>query len=382
MTTFSEEAMSHAENVLQQVHDDWLRRPGVTAVDLGFKWTDGQMTDQLAIRVHVREKRPLTELSEEERFPKEIEGIPIDVIEAEYGLQITSPFVALEAASDNRQQRFAEIPLGVSIGSPHVTAGTLGAKVFDAETGEAMILSNWHVLAGIPTATAGLPIWQPGPADGGRNNDNAVATLSRFVLGPHDAAVARITGQRPILDKTLEGEAIEDVTTPRLGMTLWKSGRTTGRTTGFIDGIHMTVVLHYGAAGQRALRDVIHIVPVPGSGPAEISAGGDSGAVWVDQASGKAVGLHFAGEVGDAPEHALANDIMQVIDRLGIQFPAQIAPPVEEEPPATDEPPMTDEPAEPTPPTDPVPADPGPDPTPRLSIWQRLVQWLRTLFGG
>ncbi|MCA9921568.1 MAG: hypothetical protein KC421_04305, partial [Anaerolineales bacterium] len=137
MVSFSQDAMNQAQSVLQKVQKEWLQRPGVTAVDLGFKWKDGQMTDQLAIRVHVNKKRPLPEIAEADRFPDEVEGISIDVIEATYGIHAASPAdVQLEFAKDGRHQRFDDIPLGVSIGSPYSTAGTLGAKVLDEETGQ------------------------------------------------------------------------------------------------------------------------------------------------------------------------------------------------------------------------------------------------------
>ena len=56
---FSPEELAHAQSVLDSVKEEWLLRPGVTAVDLGFKWTGDMMTGQLAIRVHVVEKKPL-----------------------------------------------------------------------------------------------------------------------------------------------------------------------------------------------------------------------------------------------------------------------------------------------------------------------------------
>ncbi|RMG93300.1 MAG: hypothetical protein D6706_15495, partial [Chloroflexi bacterium] len=320
MHTFSAEEMAHAQAVLNSVRSLWLQRPGVTAIDLGFKWSKGEMTGKLAIRVHVERKRPLEELDEDERFPEEIDGVPVDVIEATYGVQLLPEQEQLEAAVDNRNQRFEEIPLGVSIGSPNVTAGTLGAKVFDADTGDELILSNWHVMAGAPNVSQGLAIWQPGRADGG-NSADTFATLERWVLGPYDAAVARLTGERPVLTTTVEGDAIEDAAKPQLGMQVWKSGRTTGRTMGFIDGVMMTVPINYGAAGVQPIHDVFRIVPLPDAGNVEISLGGDSGSVWVDAESGKGVGLHFAGEVGNAPEHALAMDMVKVKEFLHIEFP-------------------------------------------------------------
>ncbi len=394
---FSQDAMDHADSVLRQVRESWMERAGVTAVDLGFKWSDGQMTDQLAIRVHVNKKLPLLEIAEEDRFPKEVEGVPVDVIEATYGVQeLPNPESQLEFAVDGRHRRFDDIPIGVSIGSPNTTAGTLGAKVFDEETGQAMILSNWHILVGALPAVTGTPIWQPGAADGGRSDNNIFAELARFILGPYDAAVAKLTGSRPVKSETLEGTPIEDVTSPQLGMRVWKSGRTTGLTQGFIDGINMTLSMNYGAAGVRTLRDVLRIIPVPGSPPTEISAGGDSGSVWVDQVTGKAIGLHFGGEVGNAPEHALANDIVPVINWLQVQFPAQREPEVPIPDPIPDPDPVPDPIPDPVPDPDPIPDPaplpdpiPDPDPTPvpddpveqpQLSVWQRFLQWLSRLF--
>jgi hypothetical protein len=367
MSTFSQEEMDQAVAVLNKVRDAWLQRDGVTAVDLGFKWSQGEMTQQLSIRVHVSQKRDQAELDESQLFPKEVEGIPVDVIEATYGVQTMSEAgelgeeVQLEAAKDGRDQRFQNnIPLGVSVGNPRVTAGTLGAKVFDAQTKEPMIISNWHVLVGDPAAVDGESIWQPGRLDGGKKGDE-FATLTRSVLGPYDAAVARLTGERMVQTDTLEGDHIEDVATPLLGMLVWKSGRTTGRTEGFIDGVKMTVSINYQSAGPQILHDVVHIVPRPGAGVGEISMGGDSGSIWVDEASGNAVGLHFAGEVGAAPEHALANEIIPVIQQLDVLFPAQLIP---TEPPPVEPPPVE-----------------KPKPDKKLSFFDRIRQLLRRLFG-
>lgn len=381
MSTVSQEEMNKAEAALAKVRNEWLQREGVTAVDLGFKWSKGEMTGQVSIRVHVEKKKAEEELTETDLFPKEVDGVPVDVLEATYGIQeMTESDAQLEAAVDGRDQRFAEIPLGVSVGSPNVTAGTLGAKVFDANTREAYILSNWHVLVGNTAAQPGDPIRQPGPLDGGRETDK-IAEVTRSVLGPFDAAIGRITGERPILDTTLEGHKIDDVITPRLGMMVWKSGRTTGRTEGFIDGLQMTTQLNYRSAGVRRIEQVIRIVPRPGAAPGEISLGGDSGSIWVDEATGKAVGLHFAGELGDAPEYALANDIQPVIDRLQVLFSAGL---VEPDPPAP-EPPVEPPPVDPTPTeppiTPPVVSPPPVTTPPQPSLFERFINWLKQLFG-
>ena len=356
---FSAEDMIHAQQVLASVRENWLQRPGVTAVDLGFKWSHGQMTGELAIRVHVQEKRPLSELSEEELFPQEVDGVTVDVIEATYGVQLVPEGdLQLEAAVDGREQRFDTVPLGVSIGNRYTTAGTLGAKVVDIDTRQEMILSNWHVMVGTADPDPDIPIWQPGRLDNGRDSDT-IATLTRYVLGPYDAAVATLNGSRTVGTETVEGTPLTDVAEPMLGMFVWKSGRTTGHTEGFIDGVQMSLSIQYNV-GLRPLQNVFRVVPRPGAGDVEISQGGDSGAIWVDESSGKGVGLHFAGETGSGPEQALAHDLPKVLQYLNVHLPLQDIPPLPPPEEPIEEPPVTDQPK---------------------SFWQRLWQWLLSLFG-
>jgi hypothetical protein len=108
------------------------------------------------------------------------------------------------------------------------------------------------------------------------------------------------------------------------------------------------------------LQNVFRVIPRPGAGDIEISQGGDSGAIWVDENSGKGIGLHFAGEIGGNPEQALAHALPQVLQYLNVQLPLQNIPPFpppEEEPVA--EPIIVEEPK---------------------SFWQRFWQWLHNLF--
>lgn len=313
------EEVDKAEQVLESVRKEWLKKPGVTAVDLGFKWKAGEITDTLSIRVHVARKKLKIELNETDLFPESIDGIPVDVIEATYAAQ-TATNAKPEMAVEGRGRRFDEIPLGVSVGSRYATAGTLGAKVIDQTTGSEMILSNWHVLAGQTNVEPGLPIWQPGWIDGGTKVENTIAELSRWVLGPYDAAVARLNGARKVKNETVEGRPINKVTKPRLGMKVWKSGRSTGLTEGFVDGVRMTAPILYPGIGTRFLSGVFRIIPRPGAIRDEMSIGGDSGAVWVDEESGGAIGLHFAGETGNSPEHALAHEIELVLRHLKVNL--------------------------------------------------------------
>ena len=77
-----------AEAELKKVRKAWKERQGVTAFDIGYKFKEGKMTEELAIRVHVRRKLPFEAVPESERFPETLGGFAVDVIEAEYGPQL------------------------------------------------------------------------------------------------------------------------------------------------------------------------------------------------------------------------------------------------------------------------------------------------------
>ena len=322
----SSKEVASAIEELNKVRKPWLRKPGVTAVDVGLKITGGKITDQVAVRVHVKRKIDDTVLErEKEAFTtKKSKGkcgtFPIDVIEAEYGPHT----VAEELEAVNRKARIDPLVGGISVGNPRVTAGTLGALVWDRTDCKVCILSNWHILCGSASCAAGEDIYQPGVFDGGTAADT-VATLKRFRLDNHnDSALAQLNGSRSHSRDMVGLSPIPGVVAPTLGMNVTKSGRTTEVTEGIIDGVSWAGSLNYGGGVVNAFQDQIHIIPKP-PWPAvdyEVSKGGDSGSVWIDQASGNAVGLHFAGETNSAPsaEFAVANQMVHVASDLNFSF--------------------------------------------------------------
>ena len=53
----SADKVEGAKKTLKKVRKQWLKQPDVTAVDVGYKIKDGKLTDELAIRIHVKRKR-------------------------------------------------------------------------------------------------------------------------------------------------------------------------------------------------------------------------------------------------------------------------------------------------------------------------------------
>lgn len=79
----SQQDVQQATAELDRVRADWLRRPEVTAVDVGLAVEDNRRLDEVAIRVHVRRDTPEVR----QRFPERLGKFRICFIEAEYGPQ-------------------------------------------------------------------------------------------------------------------------------------------------------------------------------------------------------------------------------------------------------------------------------------------------------
>ena len=310
---------SQLQQAYQKAFKAYMGRNNVTGIDIGYKYVNAQRTDDIVVRIHVREKIPESALEATEVFPKEIDGVPVDIIQAIY-----RPTAAIESLFERRVRRDTIQP-GISISHPHVSAGTFGAVVYDKFSGRQCILSNWHVLVGSNDASPGDDIIQPGSLDGGRLSRDRIGQLERSILNEDgDAAIAFLdnaSGRSVQLAQLDTGVVVQSARMAQFGDILEKSGRTTGVTRGKIDGWG-AYTLPY-SVGARTIEG-FKIVPVIDGNPnnEEISSGGDSGSIWYDPQTKEGVGLHFAGETDPHPreEHAIACHLPRVLNALNISL--------------------------------------------------------------
>lgn len=331
------------------MYKELFKYPNVNLVGRGYKLMADERTLEEAIICGVTQKLPVEALEEHEI-------IPPDVYVAQGSVMLTDVIEVgeIKALAFNRKKTWRPAPGGVSIGHYKITAGTLGAWVFDEETGDRLILSNNHVLANSNQAELGDAILQQGPADGGRYPENHVANLHRFqtiefgaapptcpisellveglnmwarLLGSshrvgafkvNEQAVNRIDAAVaiPILPEVLgdftilEIGTIDGVAEIKLGDSVEKSGRTTERTHGTIKVVDATVNVSYGAAGTAVFEKQIVAGPM--------SAGGDSGSLGITRIGSLifAFGLLFAG----SDQITIFNPIQDVLSTLGVRF--------------------------------------------------------------
>lgn len=311
------------EQAKARVEERLLALPGVTGVDIGFKEVGGEVTDQLAIRVLVREKKSLDEVPEEERIPEEIEGHPADVIQRRFELHSVGASVAEdELPSPVDAGVYSPVRGGISVGpcrtiGGFVHAGTLGAIVVDNASKRPLALSNFHVLAVDEHAADGDAIVQPSRIEGGQCPAQVAGKLRRHALtGSVDAAVMDLAVEQGVRPEVVEIGAVTGTGTATLGQAVRKRGRTTRLTYGVVDSVSLTVIVDYGPGiGEKTLAKQIGVRPDPDRS-AKFSDHGDSGSVVVGDAR-EVVGLLFA---GDETGYGVANPIADVLSALDIDI--------------------------------------------------------------
>jgi hypothetical protein len=280
-----------------------LRRyPNVVGVGVGYKEVRGQLTPTVSVRVYVRKKVPEQDLQANQVVPKELSGIPTDVIEDTFRIHV-----------DHRRWRGILQP-GISIGNAITGgSGTLGACVFDAHSGAQLLLSNWHVICGRSDCRAGEAIIQPGT--GGDDEGRAIDIVARLVRATLtdvvDAGVAVITGHRMLFEDILGLGRLTGSAAAVLGEGASKSGRTTGVTSATVTDVDADIDVDYSdlGLGTRSFR---HQLILEGD---DASRPGDSGSAWINRRN-DVIGLNFAG--GDSGHRADANPIAAVVEALAI----------------------------------------------------------------
>ena len=193
-------------------------------------------------------------------------------------------------------------------------SGTLGSLVTDGTN--QYILSNNHVLGRSDGATAGEDISQPGLIDNGCRVATLVAdfTIASPLGSNVDAAIAQL---RPgTMDSTgfIEdiGVPSRSVVAPSVGLSVAKSGRTTGFTTGTISSINTSVSVQYQAGCNSGKKFTVSYTNQVVINSSTFSAGGDSGSLIVSNSGHNPVALLFAG----SSTSTIGNPVGLVLSRL------------------------------------------------------------------
>ena len=297
------EELNRIREIRHRLASKLMSYPNVTGLAVGYKYSKGRRTKTLGITVFVKKKKPLSVLRTEEIVPQQLEGVTTDIVE-----------VRFKRFQSEHRQRHDNLVGGISIGRLSVTgSGTLAMSVLDNETLEDVMLSNWHVLCASSACSKGDLIIQPGSGDGDSGNSNdVVGNLYKWRLNSEvDAAGARSNSDRNFFGREILGISVVDGSQiAEVGMSVKKSGRTTGVTSGEIILEDAEVLVGGYDGGDRTFQNQFIVDGV--------SDFGDSGSAVINDKN-RIVGLLFAGGE-DSTDNIIyiANHISNVEDALGI----------------------------------------------------------------
>jgi len=77
----SEDQTERAKAVQEKYNDELMAKPHVVGTAVGMRKRQGHYTPEVAVVVMVSQKVPESELGPEEKLPKELDGVPVDVQE-------------------------------------------------------------------------------------------------------------------------------------------------------------------------------------------------------------------------------------------------------------------------------------------------------------
>lgn len=307
------------QNSTEDAIQTLLAIPGVVGVDVGFKYKDGQRTDEICLRVHVSKKKQ--DVSEEEKIPATVNGISTDVLESKFdalhGLVVPRQhYVVTEGDTivNPDDQMYPVLMGGITISvdtEEGAETGTIGAIVIDKQTKKPAILTNGHVV----NNTVGLPVFH---TYSWKTNEKPVGTVLRTRMeNGIDAAVVSIGDAYTYAFDITELGGVQGINeSPTLGMKVRKRGRTSRLTEGIIDGLHGS--FPDPRDPSKNYTDIITIAPTRTN---EFSTFGDSGSTVLD-ANNKIVALLYSGYppdgAGDLSGKTLAIPIRNVMKAMNI----------------------------------------------------------------
>jgi len=355
--------MNH--KLLQQISQDLHQSTPdyVHGVGMGYKQKDGKITDELSMVFFVTEKKPLSEIPENERIPStlEVDGqtINTDVVEMQMAQAYctTCPlYTTASSPTPPNRSRFRPLQQGMSVSNP-VTGGigTMGLIAVDNETNTLVGVSNNHVLipdafyttqrnlSGIIDNTIGDVVIQPGdggtfPGDfiGNVKNYEPIYKLNATPTDVNYVDVATLTLQESQINNTTSLSQIGF--TGATGVLPWATTSeidgllstkpflfSTGRTTGpkgendcklipWYNGITITLAYDLqGVSTVAKMSDVFGWVKSASTIPAGNvcywpGGPGDSGSAVIADFSGtyKVIGLLFAGAADNTGQPIIA----------------------------------------------------------------------------
>jgi hypothetical protein len=290
---------------IQHVRDIFKDR-NVVGIGIAEKETDKKGTGELCLCFYVEKKYAKTKAKPHKMIPP--------VLSVGNRTAVFTDVLEIGKIRPHINRRKSPILSGYSVGNGGET-GTLGAIV--KKGGDYFLLSSSHVLAKSGNGNVGDNIIYPGKADLHGARAQNVAHLSEIVPFQKTGMVNRVDAALAQVDEDAVAKldfSIYQANIP-LGtidavreMKIVMRGRTSETSEGTVKDPNFSYALPYPGVGEIGFIDQVRCT--------RYAKDGDSGALIVDKATGKIVGLHCGG----SSLFSFFNPISEVIKALNFRF--------------------------------------------------------------
>jgi hypothetical protein len=87
MSRENAEFWTRARRAQESLVEQFIHHPDVSLIDVGYAPEQGEGTEAIVLRIHVRERWTKAEPGERIAFPAEVEGIPVYVMRGDYQME-------------------------------------------------------------------------------------------------------------------------------------------------------------------------------------------------------------------------------------------------------------------------------------------------------
>jgi hypothetical protein len=91
MSQADSESWIRARRARDKLADQFLDHPDVSLIDIGYALERDERTEEVVLRIHVRERWMKAKPEERVTFPKQVDGVPVVVMLGEYRLETDAP---------------------------------------------------------------------------------------------------------------------------------------------------------------------------------------------------------------------------------------------------------------------------------------------------
>jgi hypothetical protein len=287
--------VAELETHLGAVKSRLMTYPNVLDVYVGIKTVSGLGTDVACFIVEVEQKQSEAAIAPEKRIPEHIDGYPLDVFERTDIVQESEVYCG-------------GVPLGG--GTLGVFALATAANAHLAEDTPVMV-TNHHVASRV-----GEPVGIGSFCDCLCSHcceDGTIVDSRRDATV--DVAIARLSSNTRFSHEILEIGPIRGSAAPTAGMRVSKYGKTTKLTHGRIQAIVPSITVRDHQGNPFPMTNQVRVVPVAPS--TDISEGGDSGSVYVQDQTSRVVALHHSG----GGPNANGSQMPTVLAAMNIKIP-------------------------------------------------------------